>query len=100
MAVNIDKMDIFSSDTGNSFPKLRKMHVIDMIGKKMMEMTDLSDECAIVDGSFVSRVCHERCGFYDCRKKEFADAGEALVVFKQCPFYVEAFMEDLRRNEK
>ena len=76
--------------------KLRKMHVTSIWDGSPMKMDDLNDNCAIVDRTFISRVCRERCRFYDCEAKEFADAGEALVVFKQCPFYVEAFMEDMR----
>lgn len=60
-------------------------------------LNDISEKFAIVKTNFIGNVCHEQCPCYQCKEQKFLDLDEPhLVVSKECPFYAEAVINDIR----
>ena len=80
----------------SEFLKLRRLFLIDFIHVEPF-LNDISKEFAIVETSFIGNVCHEQCPCYQCKEQKFRDLDEPhLVVSKECPFYAEAVINDIR----
>ena len=87
------------------FPKLRRIFVTSVfrygedgaIRSSDPCLNDISRNYAIVKKSFIGEVCHEKCDCYQCKEQNFLDLKEqCLIVSMDCPFYVEAVMNDIR----
>lgn len=60
---------------------------------------DISDEFAIVKKEFLKEICLERCEIFECDFQKFEDSDERmLIVCKDCPYYAEAVVNDVRNG--